>query len=323
MLPTVARYVYKVYQTKNVSQAASELFISQPALSAAIKRAEQEIGAPIFNRKTLPLTLTPEGKVYIEAIERMIAIEEQMNDRIRDIRHTHGGRLRIGVSTRLAHFIIPAILNAFHGQYPNVDVHIQNVSTRKLPNLLEDETVDMLFAPLDLLSTDYATVPLLEERLTVAVRRDMLDPSLSAYAIDYDVLIGRTYDDSRTVTDLPLLRKMDFTYTPPNTAVYKKRRILLSDNEMMPYVLSNSGNLQLYYNLMLAGVGACLSTDAGIATLPKNDKVTHLVIGGEHGRQTFGIIYPPTVSSPARDAFIETAVARFSDSNPLPRLAKI
>ena len=323
MLTTVARYVYKVYQTKNVSQAASELFISQPALSAAIKRAEEELGAPIFNRKTLPLTLTPEGKVYIEAIERMLAAEAQMNDRIRDIRHTHGGRLRIGIATRLAQFIIPALLKTFHEQYPSVDVHIENASSRKLPDLLENETVDMLFSSIESFSASYTTVPLFEERLTVAVRRDLLEPELVGYTIDHDTLIHRTYDTTQMVTDLTLLRKMEFTYTPPNTNLHKKRRILLSNTEIMPYVLSNTGNLQFHYNLMLAGVGACLSTDAGLATIPPREDIAYLPIGGEYGRQTFGIIYPSSTISPARDAFIQAALAHFTDDNPLPRLANI
>lgn len=323
MLTTVARYVYKVYQTKNVSQAASELFISQPALSAAIKRAEEELGAPIFNRKTLPLTLTPEGKVYIEAIERMLAAEEQMNDRIRDIRHTHGGRLRIGISTRLAQFIIPAVLKTFHEQYPNIDVHIENTPSRKLPDLLENETVDMLFSPIESFPASYTTVPLIEERLTIAVRRDLLDPDLVDCAIDHATLINRTYDETQMVTDLIPLRKMEFTYTPPNTNIHKKRRILLSNTEIMPYVLSNTGNLQFHYNLMLAGVGACLSTDAGLATIPPREDIVYLPIGGEYGRQTFGIVYPPTVTSSARDAFIQATIAHFTDDNPLPHLANI
>ena len=54
MLNTTARYIYTVYRLTSVSLAAQELYISQPALSRAIKKAETELGVPIFNRKTLP-----------------------------------------------------------------------------------------------------------------------------------------------------------------------------------------------------------------------------------------------------------------------------
>ena len=74
MLDSTARYVYEVYWLKSVSNAANSLFISQPAISAAIRKAEKDFGAPIFNRKTLPFTLTEEGKIYIAALEKMLAL---------------------------------------------------------------------------------------------------------------------------------------------------------------------------------------------------------------------------------------------------------
>ena len=49
-------YVYAVYQEKSFSKAAKKLFVSQPALSRMVKKAEDEIGAPIFDRSTLPIT---------------------------------------------------------------------------------------------------------------------------------------------------------------------------------------------------------------------------------------------------------------------------
>ena len=68
MLDTVSKYIYAVYQNKSVCKAAKQLYVSQPALSAAIKREEERLGFQIFNRKTLPLTLTAEGRCYIDAI---------------------------------------------------------------------------------------------------------------------------------------------------------------------------------------------------------------------------------------------------------------
>ena len=90
MVDMIARYVYEVYRQKSVSLAAKKLFMTQPAMSSAIRKAEQELGAPIFNRKTLPFSLTEEGKVYIETVEKMLQMEPRAEDRIRDIRQTRG-----------------------------------------------------------------------------------------------------------------------------------------------------------------------------------------------------------------------------------------
>ena len=57
-------YIYAVYEEKSFSRAAKKLFVSQPALSNMVKKAEKEIGAPIFDRSTIPLTVTPAGEYY-------------------------------------------------------------------------------------------------------------------------------------------------------------------------------------------------------------------------------------------------------------------
>ena len=55
-------YVYAVYEEKSFSKAAQKLYITQPALSTAIKKVEKKIGTPIFDRSTSPIGLTPGGR---------------------------------------------------------------------------------------------------------------------------------------------------------------------------------------------------------------------------------------------------------------------
>ena len=69
-------YVYAVYEEKSFSKAAQKLYITQPALSTAIKKVEKKIGSPIFDRSTSPIGLTPSGEVYIDAIEKLFALEQ-------------------------------------------------------------------------------------------------------------------------------------------------------------------------------------------------------------------------------------------------------
>ena len=77
-------YVYEVYKEKSFSKAAASLFISQPSLSANVKRIEKRIGCPIFDRSTKPLQLTECGRKYIESVEQIMEIEKNFRDFIRD-----------------------------------------------------------------------------------------------------------------------------------------------------------------------------------------------------------------------------------------------
>ena len=73
---TAKKYIYEVYREKSFSKAAQNLYISQPSLSARIKKAEETIGFPIFDRSTSPLQLTEVGEVYIKAVEEIFRIEQ-------------------------------------------------------------------------------------------------------------------------------------------------------------------------------------------------------------------------------------------------------
>ena len=78
-----AKYVYKVFLEKSITKAAGKLFISQPALSAAIARHEKGLGFQIFNRSTIPLSLTPKGQIYIDSLAQILAIERETDQRLR------------------------------------------------------------------------------------------------------------------------------------------------------------------------------------------------------------------------------------------------
>ena len=69
-------YVYAVYQERSFTKAAQKMFLSQPALSAMVKKAEKKIGTPIFDRSTSPLRLTPAGEYYIEQAEKILRIQQ-------------------------------------------------------------------------------------------------------------------------------------------------------------------------------------------------------------------------------------------------------
>lgn len=79
------QYIYTIYQERSFSKAAKKLYISQPALSAIVKKAEQKIGHLIFDRTTIPLTVTPAGRYYIKCIENILEIEKNMQDYFDDL----------------------------------------------------------------------------------------------------------------------------------------------------------------------------------------------------------------------------------------------
>lgn len=87
------KYVYEVYQERSFSKAAKKLYITQPALSAMVKKAEMEIGQPIFDRSTIPLTLTDAGRYYIASAKKILFIQKNMTSYFQDLQHLQTGHL--------------------------------------------------------------------------------------------------------------------------------------------------------------------------------------------------------------------------------------
>ena len=77
-------YIETIYKEGSFSRAAQKLFVTQPALSAAVKRVESGMGEAIFDRTSRPLALTEAGEIYMEQIRRIAAVERETAVRISD-----------------------------------------------------------------------------------------------------------------------------------------------------------------------------------------------------------------------------------------------
>ncbi len=137
------RYIYAVYQERSFTKAAKKLFVSQPALSNIVKKAEQEIGSPIFDRSTIPLTLTREGKFYIDTIKRILQLEKNLNDYFQDIQSLNRGSLSVGGSSFFCSFVLPEMIGKFQRTYPNVSIDLQEGNLNELREAAENEKLDI------------------------------------------------------------------------------------------------------------------------------------------------------------------------------------
>ena len=124
------RYVYEVYREKSFSKAAQKLFISQPSLSAAVKKAEQRIGAPLFDRSASPVRLTDCGLEYIRCAERIMDIQTGFENYLNDVNELNAGQVSIGASSLFASYVLPACVSRFTGRYPRVAIHLTEAIPR-------------------------------------------------------------------------------------------------------------------------------------------------------------------------------------------------
>ena len=126
-------YVYEVYKEKSFSKAAQNLYISQPSLSATVRKIEQNIGADLFDRSTVPIQLTECGKVYIKYVERIMDFEKEFANYVTNLNELNTGSIAIGASSFFTSFILPPVITAFTNAYPKVFVKLVEASFVQRP----------------------------------------------------------------------------------------------------------------------------------------------------------------------------------------------
>lgn len=137
-------YVYAVYVNKSFSKAAEELYISQPALSTAIKKVEEEIKIAIFDRSSNPVELTTAGEYYIESIEKVMNLEQEMRSHFNSLLDNKRGTINIGCASFFCAYILPTIVQELKMEYPDYTVNILEANADDLVKCLRSGIVDII-----------------------------------------------------------------------------------------------------------------------------------------------------------------------------------
>ena len=144
--------LYKVFfcvvKNGSITNAAKELFISQPAVSQSIKQLESQLGGKLFKRTPKGMELTAEGSAIFEYIERANGLIEQAETRFSQMKSLLSGSIRIGASNNICNnFLFPFILR-FKELYPNVKLFFENGPSTQTVELLKTGKVDIGFVNL-------------------------------------------------------------------------------------------------------------------------------------------------------------------------------
>lgn len=134
---------YTVARCKNISGAAKELYISQPAISKAIARLEQNLDTRLFIRSSRGVALTDEGELLYRQVENAFHAIHQGEEQIRRRGELGVGRLSIGVSTILCKYILLPYLQGFIQENPHIQISILCQSTYHILDALEQGAIDI------------------------------------------------------------------------------------------------------------------------------------------------------------------------------------
>lgn len=137
-------HIFNVVARKgNISQAAKELFISQPAISKSISKLEANLNTTLFKRNSRGVTLTPEGRILYKYTEEAFLALHMGEDSLLRRQALGISQLRIGVSSTLCKYVLLPYLQRFIESYPHVRISITCQSSRQTMLLLEENKIDI------------------------------------------------------------------------------------------------------------------------------------------------------------------------------------
>src|SRR3954452_9051651 len=131
-----------VARERSFSRAAQKLFRTQPAVSQTIRRLEQELGEPLFDRSSRDGMMTDAGRALTDYAERMLNLRSEAVGAIHSLRQMERGRLAIAANEFTCLYLLP-ILDEFRHHHPMVQVCVQRALASRVANEVQNRNVEM------------------------------------------------------------------------------------------------------------------------------------------------------------------------------------
>lgn len=204
------------------SKAAKKLFVTQPSISQLIKNLEIQLGAPLFDRSSTPIRLTPIGQAYYDAAKKIQATERELDNRVSEINELRTGTLTIGTTPFRGACLLPKSLAAFCHEFPGVKLDVVTTNVEELQALLLSGEID------------------------ICIEANVFDPELfyieELATEHYYLAVGRENPFNNRHKEQQL---RDLDIVSDSSALYNNREISLSDCVEEPFIVLNTKNNDL------------------------------------------------------------------------------
>lgn len=269
------RYIYEVYRERSFSRAARNLYISQPALSATVKRAEEEIGSPLFDRCCNPIRLTDCGEKYIRAIEQILNIENDFERYVTDLNQLGTGTLSLGGSNLYSSYVLPPLITEFTRRFPKIHVSLLEESTGQLEQLLLGGGLDLIIDNYLFDETVFTRHLYSTEHMILAVPQSLpINDPLKKYQIGADCIQSGAYlEPSFSPVPLKLFQNEPFIFLKSENDTGERGMALCARCGFRPRVILYLDQLMTAYNVTCSGMGISFISDTLLRSVIPHPKV--------------------------------------------------
>lgn len=168
------QYAIELSKSLSFSQTSAKLKISQPALSKQIHLLEEELGVKLFDRSTLPLSLTSAGEHFINHAQKLLYEEDQLIKSMGDFKSGKKGTIVIGISPFRSLYLIPPLAEKIKEKYPEVKIALHEAASDILRAEAAEGKYDFAIVNLPVDESVLEVTPIEADTLVLAVPNDLL-----------------------------------------------------------------------------------------------------------------------------------------------------
>jgi len=163
------QYVVAVAQERHFGRAAARVFVTQPALSLAIKKLEDDLGTTIFERRQNKVELTPLGERIVHQAQRVLEEAERIKILAAQGKDQLNGLLRLGVIATVGPYILPDLVPLLNTRAPKMPLELEENLTQNLAGMLKSGKLDVIMLALPFEEPGILTTALYDEPFQAVV----------------------------------------------------------------------------------------------------------------------------------------------------------
>jgi len=241
-------YVLTIEEEKSFSNAAKKLFMAQPSLSQYIKRLEGSLGFLLFKRSHTPLTLTDEGKQYVDYAKRILILKEEMQRVLEEVANAERGSISLGIPSIRGSYLLPMMIPFFKYRHPKIEVtpvEVMAGGSDELEKWLSEGKLDLCILSHPISRNDLEYEMIFEEEILLAV-----PPSNKTISSEQAIKHNASH-----LLYLKELKGQPFILTTNQTRLRKAIERVLAEANFSPRIIMETNSLETAQKMVSVGYG--------------------------------------------------------------------
>lgn len=267
-------YIKEVATKQSFSKASKALGISQPALSNYVKKIEDRLGVPLFDRSISPIEITEFGKAYLEYANEVLSAAEKLENIMSDLQDLKQGQIKIGSTVCFSTGYLPGSIASFHKEYPGISFNVIDGRVPDIMNKCLTGDVDMFLTDGRIDDELFDKEELFKERLVMAVPKELeINEKIKDYRIPVeDILNDREWSLHTKKLDLKEMKYEGFVLLNEDQHIRQMVDHMFESAGYEPKVVLQTSQSITGFAMSVANVGVSFVTET---TIKYNNIGTH------------------------------------------------